>query len=87
MPENKYGRGEFIEYDVPAELPDWKYGVDDSKTMYDPQNGQRAAALKSPYAIYLIALAAFMLFWFAYSFINAAKKGGGIKVLDRKSVV
>ena len=81
MPENKYGRGEFIEDDVPAELPDWKYGVDDSKTMYDPQNGQRAAALKSPYAIYLIALAAFMLFWFAYSFINAVKKGGGIKVL------
>lgn len=75
----KYER--FIVDDPPEEMYGWKYGVDNSKTMYDTHKGQRAAVLKSPYSVYLLALIVFMLFWFAYSFVNAVKTKGGTVVL------
>lgn len=65
----------------PEELYGWKYGVDNSKTMYDTRKEQRTAALKSPYAIYMLALVVFMLFWFAYSFVNAVITESGAIVL------
>ena len=84
MAKKSDGRYEnFIVYDPPEELRGWKYGIDNSKTMYDTHKGQRAAALKSPYAWYMLAVAAFMLFWFAYSLINAIITQNGAVVALR----
>ena len=84
MAKKRDGRYEnFIVYDPPEELRGWKYGIDNSKTMYDTHKGQRAAALKSPYAWYMLAVAAFMLFWFAYSLINAIISQNGAVVALR----
>ncbi len=78
---SKYSYERFIVADPPQEMYGWKYGVDNSKTMYDTRKEQRTAALKSPYAIYMLALVAFMLFWFAYSFVNAVLTEDGAIVL------
>ncbi len=67
--------------DPPENLYGWKYGVDDSKTQFDLHKGQKAAVLKSPMAIYMLALAAFLLFWFTYSFVNAAITEGNVYVI------
>lgn len=83
MSKNNYQYERFVVDDPPEDLYGWKYGVDNSKTMYDTHKGQRAAALKSPYAVYLLALVAFMLFWFVYSFIHAAMNESRVAVLLR----
>lgn len=73
MAKNRYEYQPFIVKDPPQELSGWKYGVDNSKTQYDLQNGQKAVGLKSPASVYMLALIAFMVFWYIYSLVFAIK--------------
>ena len=77
----KYEYHPFIITDPPEELRGWQYGVDNSKTQYDMQNGQKAPGFKSPFSIYMFALIAFMLFWCIYSLVFAFKNNTPIAMI------
>lgn len=81
MAKSSYYYKRFVVDDPPQDLGGWKYGVDNSKTQYDLHKGQKAAVLKSPVAIYMLALSAFLLFWFIYSFVHATITEGNVYVI------
>ncbi len=57
------------------------YEKDNSKTQYDSPKGHAKRTLRSPQGIVMLLVAAFLLFWFLYSFISAAVEGDPVQAL------